>query len=126
VDGGQLAADRPELLLDRAQPALDAGVGVERGDAPVDAVLDALKPLRDRADPAREALDVAGRGMFSAVNATSRARTAFSRARTRASAHGSLVGSRELLGELPERILTGDALAQAFGGEPVVVDGRRR
>jgi hypothetical protein len=24
--------DRPELLLDRAQPALDAGVGVERGD----------------------------------------------------------------------------------------------
>jgi hypothetical protein len=58
VDGGQLAADRPELLLDRAQPALDAGVGVERGEAPVDAVdevLDALKPLRDRADPAREA-----------------------------------------------------------------------
>jgi hypothetical protein len=111
------------LLLDHAQPALDAGVGVERGDA----VLDALKPLRDRADPAREALDVAGRGMCSAVNATSRAGPPSRVPRTRASAHGSLVvGSRELLGELPERIVTGDALAQALGGEPVVVDGRRR
>jgi hypothetical protein len=66
-------------------------------------------------------------GMFSAVNATSRARTAFSRAsNARVSARVTGGFLEELLGELPERILTGDALAQALGGELVVVHGRRR
>jgi hypothetical protein len=105
VDGGQLAGDRPELLLDRAQPALDTGVGVERGEAPIDAVdevLDALKPLRDRADPAREALDVAGRGDVQRVNATSRARTAFSRAsNARVSARVTSGFSRSSLANCP-------------------------
>jgi hypothetical protein len=48
LDGDELACDAPELLLDRAQPALQAGGGVERGESPVeavDAVLDALEPL---------------------------------------------------------------------------------
>ena len=97
VDGGQLAADRPELLLDRAQPALDAGVGVERGEAPVDAVdevLDALKPLRDRADPAREARCRWPRGC-SAPSTPPPAPGPPSRGpRTRASAHGSLAATR--------------------------------
>jgi hypothetical protein len=39
---------------------------------------------------------------------------------------GAPAAASELLGELPERILTGDALTQDLGGELVVVHGRRR
>jgi hypothetical protein len=63
--GGELG----ELGLDRAQPLVEARervavAGLEVGEPlveAVDAVLDALEALRDRAQPAREALDV-GRG----------------------------------------------------------------
>ena len=63
--GGELG----ELALDRAEPLVDGGervgaVGLQLGEPlvePVDAVLDALEALGDRAQAARQPLDVGGR-----------------------------------------------------------------
>jgi hypothetical protein len=57
-----IAPSCSSIALSRpSTPALALSAATTPVDA-VDEVVDALKPLRDRADPAREALDVAGRG----------------------------------------------------------------